>query len=124
MTAEMIKSFYAYTPLWFWPVLWLQIKMMRAHLARLEARRGVPADALIGLGHCGTLRIVALSDASAGRYDADHWRPHYSVTLDSLTWEPLPAYVWLNILVMRVSAACLPITALTPRLRSLYLDPG
>lgn len=76
MTAEMIKSFYAHTPLWFWPVLWLQIKMMYAHLAQLEERTGMPVEAIIGLGHCGTLRIIALSDASAGRYDADHWRPH------------------------------------------------
>ena len=124
MTAEMIRSFYAHTPLWFWPVLWLQIKMMRAHLDRLEARTGVSADALIGLGHCGTLRIIALSDASAGRYDVDHWRPQYHVTLASLTWEPLPDYVWLHIFVMRISAACLPVVARAPRLPSLYLNPG
>lgn len=124
MTAEMIRSFYAHTPFWFWPVLWLQIKMMRAHLARVEARTGVPADALIGLGHRGTLHIIALSDAFAGRYDSDHWRPQYRVTLESLTWEPLPAYVWLHILVMRISAACLPVVARAPRLRSLYLNPG
>lgn len=124
MTAEMIRSFYAHTPLWFWPVLWLQIKMMRAHLDRLEARTGVPADALIGLGHCGTLRIIALSDTSAGRYDPDHWRPHYRVTLESLTWEPLPGYVWLQFFVMRISAACLPVVARAPRLPSLYLNSG
>ena len=37
MTGEDISRFYAVTPIWLWPVLWLRLRWLGAYMARRQA---------------------------------------------------------------------------------------
>lgn len=123
MSERLIQQFYTACPLWWWPVLWMQIILMDARLIQLRERAGDDIDYGIALGRYGTLHLIFLSDNASGYVDPEAWQTRPDFSAIDLTLEDAPNYLWHNILMLHVSgafAARVPAAAHTPT----YLDPG
>jgi hypothetical protein len=123
MRDDLIQKFYDACPLWWWPVLWVQIILMDARLIQLRERAGEEIDYGIALGRCGSLHLIFLSDNARGNADPDAWHMRPNFSADDLSLEDMPDYLWHNILILHASSVFAARTAAAAQTPA-YLDPG
>jgi hypothetical protein len=126
---EIIQYYYSITPIYFWPILWLELRAMGRYLSHIM-ETGEEIDGMLCLSRYGTFYIVDMSDEAAPDTSCDAWRPKYNAIPNTLEPhlrrmpEPQPS-AFMRIVKALRSARSRP----APGMRNLgresaYLDPG
>ena|GEM_PF-1231186 len=80
---EIIQYYYSITPIYFWPILWLELRAMGRYLSHIM-ETGEEIDGMLCLSRYGTFYIVNMSDESAIDAHHDAWRPKYNAIPNTL----------------------------------------
>jgi len=126
---EIIQYYYSITPIYFWPILWLELRAMGRYLSHIM-ETGEEIDGMLCLSRYGTFYIVDMSDEAAHDTSCDAWRPKYNAIPNTLEPhlrrmpEPQPSAL-IRLLKALQSTRSRPVLVMRNRsLDSLYLDPG
>ena len=126
---EIIQYYYSITPIYFWPILWLELRAMGRYLSHIM-ETGEEIDGMLCLSRYGTFYIIDMSDEANGYVDLDAWRPNYNAIPNTLEAhlrripEPQPS-AFMRLIQGLLNRRSWP----TPGVQNLgmetaYLDPG
>jgi len=79
---EIIQYYYSITPIYFWPILWLELRAMGRYLSHIMETGG-EIDGMLCLSRYGTFYIVDMSDEVTDAH-LDAWRPKYNAIPNTL----------------------------------------
>jgi hypothetical protein len=79
---EIIQYYYSITPIYFWPILWLELRAMGRYLSHIM-ETGEEIDGMLCLSRYGTFYIVDMSDQVTDAH-LDAWRPKYNAIPNTL----------------------------------------
>jgi hypothetical protein len=126
---EIIQYYYSITPIYFWPILWLELRAMGRYLSHIM-ETGEEIDGMLCLSRYGTFYIVDMSDEAATDAHLDAWRPKHNAIPNTLEphlrrmpeSQPSAFMRLVQGLLSRRSRPAPGIRKLG--VESLYLDPG